>query len=217
MIHYRKSCCFFPEILRLERCNELSAERLHAVGSWAAGTGPNHTAVYVSHNLRKGELERFTMQELAAACSRVRMEFDVLNEYQLWSHPFVEAWRKFEVAKGRPLHSGRCGSYKVVRQAFYKVDIPSLFEKHGKLHDTINNDLNYLYAEKLKLLPDEVPCVKLATTTDVQLADALFCKYVYKYWLSTATTNALYGCAFAIGNCECICRVKWVQACDMAW
>ena len=90
---------------KMIRCNELSVERLHKLGTMAAMHAPHHSAVYVSQQLRSTELSRFDMQELATNCSLVRSDFQVLEEFKLWKHPVIKAWQDVPIASRKTLRS----------------------------------------------------------------------------------------------------------------
>lgn len=101
----------FIRPLRMVRCNEMSLERLHAIGSKVEKRALCAAPVFISHRLRLQELYLFDLQELANVCSQVRNDFTVLQTFKLWRHPAILAWKNVQLSRGRQLVCGKFGSH----------------------------------------------------------------------------------------------------------
>jgi len=193
--HFKK----FLLPLRLMRMNELSAERLHKVGTATANRAPHHGPCYVSCKLRAPELRRgiFDLSTLARCCERTCNEPMVLKEFQLSEHENVKQLRDVVTAAGKKWKSHHHGVYKLVRELFYRTDLPGLFSKHGDLFKSVMDLKAVKEADKKKMRGDPLASVSCEDSGGMLVADAIQCKYALQHWKETCANDSLYACPWS--------------------
>ena len=128
----------------LMRVNELSIERLHAIGSQEVARGKNLSAASQSFALRRKQIFGLDMNTdtdfvmLSDACQALGGVDGMIKKFNFEHHPGIKEFLTRSAARGhiRKLFNV---PHKLIRQIFYHCDSYSLYHVQGELQAAIND------------------------------------------------------------------------------
>ena len=184
------------EWLSMIRCNEVSAERLHRIGTLEAGRASNPSSVLLSFGFRSPEMREESLstedfQIWAKAAEEFRTPAKLIKRFGLQERPAVLEDRDRLLARGERPKETMC-SHKVLREVFYRGDMQTIVDTHDSLKEAIRKAGGQLKEEMKKHLIDPLQAAKDALPEDDIKQHALSVKYGVQHFQETADENALY-------------------------
>ena len=158
------SLCREMQWLQLVRCNEVSAERLHKIGTVEARHAPCHSATVLSYGLRAPEIARHgwgpeTFQSWAQKCEQVRSIEGIVKAFKLETHPALQADRDKMLLSGRKFKPLMV-RHKTVKEVFYIGDMATQFNKMKGLVEAIKKAASQLSKDRQSNITDPFSAAK---------------------------------------------------------
>ncbi len=168
------------------RCNEVSVERLHRIGTLESAHAANHGPVFLSHGLRGREMrmESLTAAEFetwAAECDKVRSIDGLVKEFGFQRHPALLKDRDAAILKGRKAKEIMCRE-KTCKEVFYRGDMDTLFDKYGLLQQAIAKAAEELKEDMAQAIIDPLAEAKDAFGDPSLATRGLAAKFALKHF-----------------------------------
>ena len=177
------------------RCNEISVESLHRLGSLLQDTAKHHDAAYVSFHLQMPLIFKdamFSVRELADVCVGVRSDRQVLEQFDLTRHPTVPDFNQALVWQNKTMQSGRSGMQQLVRQVFYRCDLKTMFATFPAFAEDLKRYKATVKASDARSSHCPLkPIMDTTTISDSEATHALTCRYGLYHLRDTITTDQI--------------------------
>ena len=178
--------------MKMIRTNEISVESVHRQGSQLQRQKDSHNAATLSFRLREFEaLTFFTPLELAGAVAEVRHDKLVAEKFSLAKHKvYVDLQDELTLAN-KTMRSGKDGSFKMIRQIFYRTDPYSMFQTFELVEKAYEQKKKSWKQDDEEREADPIKALKSASSAEEKLHGVL-CRYGLKHLKQVCDEDHVY-------------------------